>query len=126
MDQALKLRSYAQVENEMAGTGTRVIAVSSGKGGVGKTNSVVNLAIAFSRMGKRVLLLDADLGLGNLDVLLGLAPRYNISHLLSGEKTIDEVLVEGPSENRHRRIQTTIQLQASFARPYSTSPRGFL
>src|SRR3972149_3890999 len=96
MDQALKLRSYAQVENEMAGTGTRVIAVSSGKGGVGKTNSVVNLAIAFSRLGKKVLLLDADLGLGNLDVLLGLAPRYNISHLLSGEKTIGEVLVEGP------------------------------
>ena len=96
MDQALKLRSYAQVDDEMAGTGTRVMAVSSGKGGVGKTNSVVNLAIAFSRMGKKVLLLDADLGLGNLDVLLGLAPRYNISHLLSGEKTIDEVLVEGP------------------------------
>ncbi|HEY4706962.1 MAG TPA: MinD/ParA family protein [Thermodesulfobacteriota bacterium] len=76
--------------------GTRVISVSSGKGGVGKTNSVANLAIAFSRLGKRVLLLDADLGLGNLDVLLGLAPRFNIGHLLRGEKTIEEVLVDGP------------------------------
>lgn len=75
---------------------TRVIAVSSGKGGVGKTNSVVNLAIAFAKMGKRVLLLDADLGLGNLDVLLGLAPKYNMGHLLRGERTINEVLVKGP------------------------------
>lgn len=95
MDQALTLRDFAE-DTAVAACGTRVMAVSSGKGGVGKTNSVVNLAIAFSRMGKRVLLLDADLGLGNLDVLLGLAPRYNIGHLLSGEKTIGEVLVEGP------------------------------
>mgnify|MGYP003406562603 CR=1 FL=1 len=96
MDHALKLINFAEEETAMPWTGTRVMAVSSGKGGVGKTNSVVNLAIAFSRMGKKVLLLDADLGLGNLDVLLGLAPRYNIGHLLSGEKTIDEVLVKGP------------------------------
>lgn len=79
------------------GVQTRVIAVSSGKGGVGKTNSVVNLAVAFAEMGERVLLLDADLGLGNLDVLLGLAPKYNLGHLLRGEKTIGEVMVKGPS-----------------------------
>jgi len=96
MDHAVTLRDYAERETAVEWTGTRVMAVSSGKGGVGKTNSVVNLAIAFTRMGKKVLLLDADLGLGNLDVLLGLAPRYNIAHLLSGEKTIDEVLVKGP------------------------------
>lgn len=95
MDQALNLEETAG-DMDMTTGGTRVMAVSSGKGGVGKTNSVVNLAIAFSRMGKRVLLLDADLGLGNLDVLLGLVPRYNIGHLLSGERTIGEVLVEGP------------------------------
>ncbi|CAG0928204.1 Flagellum site-determining protein YlxH [Planctomycetaceae bacterium] len=94
MDQALKIASYE--EDQAVRPATRVMAISSGKGGVGKTNSVVNLAIAFSRLGKKVLLLDADLGLGNLDVLLGLAPRYNISHLLSGERKIDEVLVEGP------------------------------
>lgn len=96
MDQALRLANFAQEDGQDGRRATRVMAVSSGKGGVGKTNSVVNLAIAFSRMGKKVLLLDADLGLGNLDVLLGLAPRYNISHLLRGEKSIDEVLVEGP------------------------------
>lgn len=75
---------------------TRVIAVSSGKGGVGKTNSVANLAVAFARMGKKVLLLDADLGLGNLDILLGLTPRYNLGHLLRGERTLEEVVVKGP------------------------------
>lgn len=74
----------------------RVISVTSGKGGVGKTNSTVNIAVALARQGKRVLLLDADLGLGNLDVLLGLAPKYNIDHLLKGEKTFEEVLVDGP------------------------------
>jgi flagellar biosynthesis protein FlhG len=79
MDQAVTLRSIAESKGEYMQTGvqTRVIAVSSGKGGVGKTNSVVNLAVAFAEMGERVLLLDADLGLGNLDVLLGLAPKYN-------------------------------------------------
>lgn len=75
----------------------RVMAISSGKGGVGKTNCVINLAIAFARMDKKVLILDADLGLGNVDVLLGLDPEYNIGHLLRGEKTIEEVMVKGPS-----------------------------
>lgn len=99
MDQAVTLRSIAETgEYPGGGTGTRVISVSSGKGGVGKTNSVVNLAVAFSKMGKKVLLLDADLGLGNLDVLLGIASRYNLGHLLRGEKTIEEVLVKGPAD----------------------------
>ncbi|MBI2413277.1 MAG: MinD/ParA family protein [Deltaproteobacteria bacterium] len=98
MDQALTLRAMAEEGALMEdAVSTRVIAVSSGKGGVGKTNSVVNLAVAFSNMGKRVLLLDADLGLGNLDVLLGLAPKYNLGHLLRGEKTIEEVIVRGPA-----------------------------
>jgi flagellar biosynthesis protein FlhG len=76
----------------------RVIAITSGKGGVGKTNIVANLGYAFTKMGKKVLILDADLGLGNLDVLLGLAPRYNLSHVVMGEKTIEEVLVDGPGQ----------------------------
>jgi flagellar biosynthesis protein FlhG len=75
---------------------TRVIAVTSGKGGVGKTNIVANLGYAFSRMGQKVLILDADLGLGNLDVLLGVAPKYNLSHVILGEKSIGEIIVEGP------------------------------
>lgn len=99
MDQAVTLRNIAENggEFEVGRSLSRVIAVSSGKGGVGKTNSVVNLAVAFANMGKKVLLLDADLGLGNLDVLLGIAPKYNIGHLLRGERTMEEVLVEGPA-----------------------------
>jgi flagellar biosynthesis protein FlhG len=77
---------------------TRVIAVTSGKGGVGKTNIVANLGFAFSRLGQKVLILDADLGLGNLDVLLGLAPKYNLSHVIAGEKSIEEIIVEGPGQ----------------------------
>ncbi|MCP9471307.1 MAG: MinD/ParA family protein [Nitrospira sp.] len=76
---------------------TRVVAVSSGKGGVGKTNVVANWAVALGRSGKRVLVLDADLGLGNLDVLLGLVPRYTIEHVLSGVCTLKEICLEGPA-----------------------------
>lgn len=79
-------------------TAPRVIAVTSGKGGVGKTNIVANLGYAFTGLGKKVLILDADLGLGNLDVLLGLAPKYNLSHVLTGEKSISEIMVEGPGQ----------------------------
>ncbi|MDX1708857.1 MAG: MinD/ParA family protein, partial [Desulfobacterales bacterium] len=64
--------------------------------GVGKTSIVANLGYAFSRLGKRVLILDADLGLGNLDVLLGIAPKYNLAHVLMGEKSINDIIVEGP------------------------------
>lgn len=74
----------------------RVIAVTSGKGGVGKSNLVVNLGLAFARQGRQVLLMDADLGLGNLDILLGLAPNFTIQDVLAHRKTIAEVLVQGP------------------------------
>lgn len=75
---------------------TRVLAITSGKGGVGKTNIVANLGYALSQMGKKVLILDADLGLGNLDVLLGLTPSYNISHVISGQKAIPDIVKTGP------------------------------
>lgn len=74
----------------------RVIAVASGKGGVGKTNVTVNLATAFSRLGRKTMILDADLGLANVDLMLGLQPQYNLSHVISGERTLEEVIVEGP------------------------------
>lgn len=74
----------------------RVIAVASGKGGVGKTNVVANLAVALAKAEKKVMILDADLGLGNVDVLLDLAPRYNLGHVIRAEKTLEEVMVEGP------------------------------
>lgn len=72
------------------------IAVASGKGGVGKTNFVANLAIAMRRLGGKPMVFDADLGLSNIDVLLHLAPRYNIQHLLKGEKSLKEIIIEGP------------------------------
>ena len=74
----------------------RVIAVTSGKGGVGKTNISVNLAASLSLAGQRVMLMDADLGLANVDVLLGLEPHFDLQHVISGEKSLDEIIVEGP------------------------------
>lgn len=76
----------------------RAIAITSGKGGVGKTNIVANLGFALTKLGKKVLILDADLGLGNLDILLGIAPRYNLSHVFNGEKNINEIIVDGPGD----------------------------
>ena len=78
----------------------RVIAVSSGKGGVGKSTVVVNLAVAFDRLGQRVLILDADLGLANIDIFLGLTPKENISHVLNGKRHLQEVLINGPGKIR--------------------------
>jgi len=77
--------------------GGRTIAVASGKGGVGKTNIVANLAIALRRRGQRVIVVDADLGLANLDTLLGVNPRATLRHVLHGECALRDVLVEGPA-----------------------------
>ncbi len=90
MDQAQGLRN--RVKNDAI----KVIAVTGGKGGVGKSNVSLNLAISLCQQGKRVLLLDADLGLANIDVMLGLRVTKNLSHVLRGECTLDEVMVEGP------------------------------
>ncbi|HPE80553.1 MAG: MinD/ParA family protein [Chromatiaceae bacterium] len=75
----------------------RAVAVTGGKGGVGKTNVSVNLGVAAAEMGQKVMLLDADLGLANIDVVLGLHPKYDLSHVMRGECTLEEALVEGPS-----------------------------
>jgi len=82
--------------DERRGTDLRAIAVASGKGGVGKTNVVANLALALRRRGQRVIVLDADLGLANLDTLLGVNPRATLRHVLQGECALRDVLVEGP------------------------------
>ena len=76
---------------------TRVLAITSGKGGVGKTAVVANTAVLLARMNKRVLILDADLGLANIDVVFGLAPEKNLTHFFSEEMELDSILVDGPS-----------------------------
>jgi flagellar biosynthesis protein FlhG len=91
-DQAEGLRRMAKPKP------VRVLAVTSGKGGVGKTNVSVNLATAFAQMGRKVMVMDADLGLGNVDVMLGLHPRYNLSHVISGERTLEEVVLDAPGK----------------------------
>ena len=73
-----------------------VYSVTSGKGGVGKTSITTNLAFCLARRGKRVLVIDADLNLANIDIILGISPRYNIRHVLEGERSLEEVLVRGP------------------------------
>jgi flagellar biosynthesis protein FlhG len=79
---------------------TRVFAVASGKGGVGKTNIVANLAFALTKLRKNVVVMDADLGLGNLDTLLGLTPHYTLEHLFLGSKSLREIIIEEPGGMR--------------------------
>lgn len=74
----------------------RVVAIASGKGGVGKTNLAANLAVKAAKAGQRVLVIDADLGLANVEILYGLTPRYHLGHLLDGSHTLEEVMAEGP------------------------------
>lgn len=90
MDQAAGLRRMANPRP------VKVIAVTSGKGGVGKTNVSVNLSMALSQGGKDVLLLDADLGLANVDVLLGLRPRHTLSDVINGSRALEEIIINGP------------------------------
>lgn len=90
IDQASGLRKMQDLKE------IKVIAVSGGKGGVGKTNVSLNTSIALAKQGKKVLVLDADLGLANVDVMLGLRVQKNISHVLSGECELDDIIIEGP------------------------------
>ncbi len=97
-DQAQTLR---QLHAERAATAvdegnTGVYSITSGKGGVGKTAVVANLAYTLAMLGKRVLILDADLGLANIDVVFGLAPAYNLNHFFAGDLELQQILVDGP------------------------------
>lgn len=78
------------------GPNPRVICITSGKGGVGKSNLTTNLAYALAKQGKKVLVLDADLNLANVDILLGLTPKHNLHHMFTGEKSLKEVMIKGP------------------------------
>jgi flagellar biosynthesis protein FlhG len=104
----------------VVGGPVRVIAVTGGKGGVGKTTVAVNLATALAQSGQRVLLLDGDLGLANVDVLLGLAPRYSLADVLAGDRTIEEVIVEAPSGLR------VVPAASGIARMASLTPTEHL
>jgi len=91
-EQAQNLHQFVNKNKGLA----RVIAVTSGKGGVGKTNTSINLAISLADKGNRVILLDADLGLANVEVLLGLNSIYTIQHVIDGQRSMSEILVKGP------------------------------
>ncbi|MFP4362336.1 MAG: MinD/ParA family protein [Spirochaetia bacterium] len=94
-DQAEKLREMMKTRPQ-SGTNqnTRIIAVASGKGGVGKTNIAVNLAIAYGQLGKKVIVMDGDLGLANVNVALGVIPKYNLYHLVRKQKTMQDILMD--------------------------------
>ncbi len=99
LDQASKLRQMAidsDFNRNLNLNNTRVFTITSGKGGVGKSNIVVNLAISLRKLGKKVLILDADLGMGNDDVLLGTIPKHNIFDAIFSGKDIEEIMIEGP------------------------------
>ena len=103
VDQAETLRAMserlaAQAKGAVRPNGsTRVLAVTSGKGGVGKTAVVSNVAVSMARLGRRVLIIDADLGLANIDVVFGLAPRYNLNHFFAAEQSLDAIMLDGPA-----------------------------
>jgi len=97
IDQASRLRSLAQGQpHEAPLFAARVLAITSGKGGVGKTNVVAGLALSLAQLGQRVVVMDADFGLANLDILLGLSPKFTLEHVLRGEKVLEEILLDGP------------------------------
>ncbi len=95
MDQAEQLRRRVQQQAQHSGS-TRVIAVTSGKGGVGKTSLSVNLAIQLSKRGKRVVIIDADFGLANVEIMLGIRPQYTMSDLIYNDMNIDDIITSGP------------------------------
>ncbi len=94
-DQAEQLREIMRSRNETGSVNskTRVIAVASGKGGVGKTNMSINIAIAYSQLGKKVLVMDADLGLANVNVAMGIIPKFNLYHLIRQKKKMSEIII---------------------------------
>ncbi len=98
MDQAERLRNVIKVKNQKKAPCARVITITSGKGGVGKSSVAVNIAVQLRKLGKRVIIFDADLGLANVEVMFGAIPKYNLSDLIYRGKNIEEIITPGPMD----------------------------
>lgn len=96
MDQAQQLRNIIKMNNIKQKTTARVITITSGKGGVGKSNVAINLGIQLKKMGQRVIILDADFGLANIEVMFGAIPKYNLRDTIEGKRNLREIITEGP------------------------------
>ena len=96
MDQAQQLRNMIKMNNIRKKSTARVITVTSGKGGVGKSNVAINLGIQLKKMGNNVIILDADFGLANIEVMFGTIPKYNLKDTIEGKKSLKEIITEGP------------------------------
>ena len=98
MDQAEHLRNIIKAQNAQPRPVARVMTVTSGKGGVGKSNTSINLAIQFRKMGQRVIILDADFGLANIEVMFGAVPKHNLADLIYQGKRIKDIITWGPMD----------------------------
>lgn len=96
MDQAQNLRNLVKAQNVNMVSDTKIFTVTSGKGGVGKSNTAVNLAVQFRKMGKRVIILDADFGTANVEVMFGTIPKHNLSDFVFGDLDLKDLITEGP------------------------------
>ena len=101
LDQADKLRDLVNTKEQSKHSEARIVTITSGKGGVGKTSFAVNFSIALAQMGKKVILIDADFGLANVDVLLGSTTEYDLSYVIRGEKTVQQIIGKGKGGIRY-------------------------
>ncbi|MBE5940513.1 MAG: MinD/ParA family protein [Lachnospiraceae bacterium] len=98
MDQAEKLRNIIKLQNLEQQNQSRIITVTSGKGGVGKSSLAINLAIKFRELGQRVIIFDADFGLANIEVMFGAIPKYNLSDMIFRGKELKDIIINGPMD----------------------------
>ena len=116
LDDAQHTQAAAPLVASSSGRPGLVIAVASGKGGVGKTSVSVNLAVALAMSGRRTWILDADFGLANVDVLLGLSPANNLSHVLAGDCELRDIVLDGPQGIKVVPASSGIQKMAELSR----------
>ncbi len=120
MDQAQNLRNIIKANGQPARPLARVITVTSGKGGVGKSNTAINLAIQLKRLGQKVIILDADFGLANIEIMFGTIPRYNLCDLIYRGKSIRDIITWGPEKIGFISGGSGITGMANLSRDYLT------